>query len=369
MKNIVELRGISKTYAQTIKAVDDLSLDIATGEFITLLGPSGCGKTTTLRMIAGFEYPDKGSILLEGNDVTELPPYRRLVNTVFQDYALFPHMTVAQNVSYGLRVSGIGKAEADERVSKLLDMVGLLEKADTMPGQLSGGQRQRIALARGLSLEPRVLLLDEPMSALDVKLREQMQVELKHLHEKLGITFILVTHDQQEALVMSDRIVVMNEGRIMQIGTPTGLYDHPATPYVANFIGTSNMIDAVVEEFDATMASVSFAGNRLRVKLNGQKIRTGQKVQVSVRPEKAYLDYDDGTQGDTSAHNNFTARVTERFFYGNTLRLELDVEGEPPFLVDMPLSLALHNTQAPEQGSIVKVGVNPENINLFTGED
>jgi ABC-type Fe3+/spermidine/putrescine transport system ATPase subunit len=246
-----------------VVAVDDLSLEVGEGEFVTLLGPSGCGKTTTLRMIAGFETPTKGRIYLAGEDVTELPPYRRQVNTVFQDYALFPHMTIRDNVGYGLRVSGVPKSEIAPRVAEALTTVGLLEKAEARPGNLSGGQKQRVALARALVRNPKVLLLDEPLSALDAKLREAMQVELKHLHQRLGLTFVFVTHDQTEALVMSDRVVVMDRGKIVQSGAPTELYDDPATPYVANFIGTSNMIRGEVAHANGELTAVRFAGGEL----------------------------------------------------------------------------------------------------------
>src|SRR4051812_33688332 len=244
----VALIGLRKEFGDVV-AVDDVDLDIARGEFFTMLGPSGSGKTTTLRLIAGFEMPDGGRVELAGRDVTSLPPYERDVNTVFQDYALFPHMTVAENVEYGLRVKGVGKRERSERAQQALELVDLGAFGGRRPIQLSGGQRQRVALARAVVNQPRVLLLDEPLGALDLKLRLQMQMELSNIQTELGITFIYVTHDQDEALTMSDRIAVFNAGRIEQVASPAELYEHPATEFVAGFVGTSNVIERGDERF------------------------------------------------------------------------------------------------------------------------
>jgi putative spermidine/putrescine transport system ATP-binding protein len=241
----VRLRGVRKAYGD-VAAVDGVDLDIAPGEFFTLLGPSGSGKTTTLRLIAGFERPDGGTIELHGRDVTRTAPYERDVNTVFQDYALFPHMTIADNVAYGLRVKGVPRRERQRRVEEILEIVRLPAVGKRKPIQLSGGQRQRIALARALVNRPKVLLLDEPLGALDLKLRQEMQIELKRIQREVsevGITFLYVTHDQEEALTMSDRLAVFNEGRIEQIGTPAEVYERPATEFVAGFIGVSNVIE------------------------------------------------------------------------------------------------------------------------------
>jgi putative spermidine/putrescine transport system ATP-binding protein len=238
----VRLLGVRKTYGDVV-AVDSVDLEIAAGEFFTLLGPSGSGKTTTLRLIAGFERPDAGRIELSGVDVTGRAPYERDVNTVFQDYALFPHMTVADNVAYGLRVKGVPRAERKRRVAEALELVRLPNVGARKPIQLSGGQRQRIALARSLVNHPRVLLLDEPLGALDLKLRQEMQIELKRIQQDVGLTFVYVTHDQEEALTMSDRLAVFNEGRIEQLGTPAEVYEHPATEFVAGFVGTSNVLE------------------------------------------------------------------------------------------------------------------------------
>src|SRR5215211_3181084 len=239
----VRLDGARKTYGEVV-AVDRVDLDILEDEFFTFLGPSGSGKTTCLRMIAGFERPDEGRVELGGRDVTDLPPYERDVNTVFQDYALFPHMTVGENVEYGLRIAKVGREERRRRATEALEMVRLSGYEKRRPGQLSGGQRQRVALARALVKRPRVLLLDEPLGALDLKLREQMQLELTRLQRTVGITFIIVTHDQDEALSMANRIAVMNLGRVSQIAGPTELYEHPASRFVADFIGKVNLIEA-----------------------------------------------------------------------------------------------------------------------------
>ena len=238
----IRLRSLRKTYGD-VAAVDGVDLDVGRGEFFTLLGPSGSGKTTTLRMIAGFERPDGGTVELGGRDVSRLPPFDRDVNTVFQDYALFPHMTVQQNVEYGLKVKRVGKDERRTKAVEALRVVRLEGYGDRKPGQLSGGQRQRVALARAIVNTPRALLLDEPLGALDLKLRQELQIELKSIQQQLGMTFVYVTHDQEEALTMSDRIAVFNQGRIEQVDTPAVMYEHPATAFVAGFIGTSNIID------------------------------------------------------------------------------------------------------------------------------
>lgn len=238
----VEFQNVTKRFGATV-ALDGVSLSIRRGEFLTLLGPSGCGKTTLLRLIAGFERPDEGVVLLDGADVTDLPAYRRNVHTVFQHYALFPHLSVARNVSFGLERKGLSREKIRQRIVEALDLVRLPDLADRMPSQLSGGQQQRVALARALVLEPRVLLLDEPLAALDRKLRETMQLELKDLQRRLGISFVFVTHDQDEALAMSDRIAVMNGGRIEHLGTPTEVYERPRTRFTADFVGVSNILE------------------------------------------------------------------------------------------------------------------------------
>jgi putative spermidine/putrescine transport system ATP-binding protein len=256
----VRLTGVSKHYGEVV-AVESLDLEVRRGEFFTMLGPSGSGKTTTLRMIAGFEEPDTGRVELAGTDVTGLPPYDRSVNTVFQDYALFPHMTVGENVQYGLRVKGVSKEERRRRASEALATVRLAGYETRKPNQLSGGQQQRVALARAIVNEPRVLLLDEPLGALDLKLREQMQVELKSIKGEVGITFIYVTHDQEEALTMSDRIAVFNNGRVEQIGTPEEVYERPDNPFVAGFVGVSNLLERDGQRFTVRPEKIFFVEN------------------------------------------------------------------------------------------------------------
>jgi putative spermidine/putrescine transport system ATP-binding protein len=288
----VALVGLRKVFGDVV-AVDSLDLEIAHGEFFTMLGPSGSGKTTTLRLIAGFEQPDAGRIELGGRDVASLPPYERDVNTVFQDYALFPHMTVGENVEYGLRVKGVGKRERRRRAQEALDMVDLAAFGARKPVQLSGGQRQRVALARAIVNSPRVLLLDEPLGALDLKLRERMQMELGRIHEQLGITFIYVTHDQDEALTMSDRIAVFNEGRIEQVATPAELYEHPTSEFVAGFVGTSNVLE-----------------------------RDGRRF--TVRPEKVHI-----TTESVEARPGFaseTGRIADVVYLGMVTRFVVDLD-------------------------------------------
>ena len=274
----VRLVSVRKAYGDVV-AVDRVDLEIQEGEFFTMLGPSGSGKTTTLRLIAGFERPDEGLIELHGADVTGRAPYERDVNTVFQDYALFPHMSVADNVGYGLRVKGVGKRERRERVDEALRMVRLPDVGSRKPVQLSGGQRQRVALARALVNRPQVLLLDEPLGALDLKLRQEMQIELKRIQQEVGLTFVYVTHDQEEALTMSDRLAVFNAGRIEQLGAPAEVYERPATRFVAGFVGTSNLLPGRVEGSDAIRLD---EGTLVRATVNG---RSGE-VAAGVRPEK-----------------------------------------------------------------------------------
>jgi spermidine/putrescine transport system ATP-binding protein len=285
----VEARGVSKQFgtgADAVLALDDVSLAISRNEFFTLLGPSGCGKTTLLRLIAGFDQPSRGDILLDGSDVAGLPPFRRPVNTVFQSYALFPHMTVAENISFGLEMRRVGKAEAAARVAEMLRLVKMTGLERRRPAQLSGGQQQRVALARALANRPKVLLLDEPLSALDFKLRKEMQIELKKLQLETGITFIFVTHDQEEALTMSDRIAVMERGRILQVGTPTDIYEHPTRRFVADFIGDTNFLEAKVVGAEGGSARVRLpSGAELPARsLNG--VSAGATVTIAVRPER-----------------------------------------------------------------------------------
>jgi spermidine/putrescine transport system ATP-binding protein len=267
-----------------------VSLDVRPGEFLTLLGPSGCGKTSLLRLLAGFEDPDAGQILISGRDVVPLPPHQRPVNTVFQHYALFPHRDVAGNVAFGLEMAGCAKGEIPARVARALEMVRLPGFGPRRIEQISGGQKQRVALARAVVLEPEVLLLDEPMSALDLKLRKEMQVEVKNLQERLGTTFVFVTHDQDEALTMSDRIAVMNQGRIEQLGTPEELYERPRTRFVADFLAVRNLLEATVTDVAAGMASLRTRGGLAIAALDDGGYRKGESVWIGVRPERMSLD-------------------------------------------------------------------------------
>ncbi|HEX5449875.1 MAG TPA: ABC transporter ATP-binding protein [Gaiellaceae bacterium] len=277
----VRIEHVTKRFDNDVVAVDDLSLDVESGHFYALLGPSGCGKTTTLRMIGGFEEPSEGAIFLGDTPVTRLPPHKRDVNTVFQSYALFPHLTIHENVAFGLRRKGVKGSELRERTAEMLRVVGLEGYGNRRPSQLSGGQQQRVALARALVNRPRVLLLDEPLGALDLKLRKEMQLELKRIQSDLQITFVHVTHDQEEAMTMADRIVVMNGGRIEQMGLPAELYERPATAFVASFLGISNLLDGTVTGAD----SVAVDGATIRVASDALAGRTG-RVAVGIRPEK-----------------------------------------------------------------------------------
>ncbi len=307
MSEAVELSGVTKRFGD-FTAVDGIDLAVGDGEFFSLLGPSGCGKTTTLRMIAGFEFPTEGSLRIHGTEMGLLPPNKRPVNTVFQSYALFPHMNIEENVGFGLLMKKVGKSEIDERVKRTLDMVQLGSRAAAKPDQLSGGQRQRVALARALVNEPEVLLLDEPLGALDLKLRQSMQLELKELQHRVGITFIYVTHDQQEALTMSDRIGVMNEGRLLQVDDPEELYERPKSRFVANFIGEINLLDGTV----GSGGEIELGGD-LRVS-GGDGLAAGTSVGIGLRPERITL-HDDGMVPDGRVA--LPGTVASRIYHGD----------------------------------------------------
>jgi spermidine/putrescine transport system ATP-binding protein len=303
MANAIQVENVTKRFGDHV-AVDDVSIEIGEGEFFSLLGPSGCGKTTTLRMLAGFEVPTEGRILLEGEPVENVPPYKRDVNMVFQSYALFDHLDIAENVAFGLKRRKVDKSEIERRVGEALELVNLRERATARTNELSGGQRQRVALARALVNRPKVLLLDEPLGALDLKLRRQMQVELKQIQREVGITFVYVTHDQEEALSMSDRIAVMQSGRVAQCGPPEEIYEQPSEEFVAGFIGISNLIQGTVED-----------GGQVRIG-NGMRLEAplpdgvdrGDTVNLSVRPEKIAVD-EDVEPGMVSLEGDVEARV------------------------------------------------------------
>jgi spermidine/putrescine transport system ATP-binding protein len=320
----VELVNVTKRFGE-FEAVRDISLQIEEGEFFSLLGPSGCGKTTNLRMIAGFELPSEGEIYLKGKPVGQLPPFKRNVNTVFQNYALFPHMTVSDNVGFGLEMKKLPRAEIQQRVNDTLELVRLPNLSDRKPRQLSGGQQQRIALARALINRPDVLLLDEPLSALDLKLRKAMQLELKDLQHKLGITFIFVTHDQEEAMTMSDRIAVMDQGVVLQVGTPTEIYEQPATRFVADFIGETNFLHCRVTSCENDRARVEL-GEKLQIQAScdGQ-LTAGQEGSVVIRPEKINIH---ATQPAVSAHIDtiFPGEIVEAVYIGTDTRFSVRLD-------------------------------------------
>ena len=326
----IRLQNVTKRFHDVV-AVDDLSLQIEHGEFFSLLGPSGCGKTTTLRMIAGFEEATAGTIFLGEADVTNLPAYRRDVNTVFQNYALFPHLTVYENVAFGPRRRRLPEADVRRQVGELLELVELPGYERRKPSQLSGGQQQRVALARALINHPRVLLLDEPLGALDLKLRRQMQLELKRIQTEVGITFIYVTHDQDEAMTMSDRIGVMNAGKIEQLGPPVDLYERPATEFVAGFLGVSNMLDGRVAATDGSLAEVVLdSGSRVRVPADG--VLDGASVRVGVRPEKLRVEPVEETDlaqgGDHAAdENRLAGTIMDASYSGVSTQYVVRVDG------------------------------------------
>ena len=314
----IRLTDLAKHF-RDVRAVDRVSLDIGTGEFFSLLGPSGCGKTTTLRMIGGFELPTAGRIELRGRDVTNDPPDKRPVNMVFQNYALFPHLNVGDNIAFGLRRKNVEKDQIRLRVAEALDLVHLAGLEKRKPNQLSGGQQQRVALARALVNRPNVLLLDEPLGALDLKLRKQLQIELKRVQAEVGITFVYVTHDQEEALTMSDRIAVMNAGRVEQLGTPEELYERPRTRFVADFIGTSNFLSGAIESVDGPTAVVRLAGgDRCVTEIEGG-LGVGHAVELSVRPEAVILRALNGA-GPTSAVGTINATVEQAAYLGGNIQ-------------------------------------------------
>ena len=318
---MVQLRGVTKRFGP-VTAVDAVDLTIRKGEFLTLLGPSGCGKTTLLRLLAGFETPTSGEILLEGRDVSNVPPYRRDVNQVFQSYAIFPHLTVEENIAFGLKMRHVPAAERRERAEEALGLVSLAGLGKRRPHELSGGQRQRVALARALVCRPKVLLLDEPLSALDAKLRHAMQLELKHLQRQLGITFVFVTHDQEEALIMSDRIAVIHRGRIDQLGTATEIYHAPASAFTADFIGEANLLEAAVVSHNGVTAQLRL-GDGAEVSVRAAAVRPdATRTLVSVRPEKIYI-----TRTKPAKENTFRGVIEEEIFRGAMDELRIRIAG------------------------------------------
>jgi putative spermidine/putrescine transport system ATP-binding protein len=329
---LVTFTGVQKTYDGHTLVVRDLNLDIQKGEFLSLLGPSGSGKTTTLMMLAGFESPTSGEISLDGVPITRTPPHKRNFGMVFQNYALFPHMTVADNIAYPLTVRKLGRSEVESKVKRALDMVQMGHMGTRYPSQMSGGQQQRVALARALVFDPQLVLMDEPLGALDKQLREHMQIELKALHRRLGVTFVYVTHDQSEALTMSDRVAVFNEGVIQQIDAVDRLYETPANRFVASFVGDNSVLDARVIQNHGETCEVQLADGVHLHGVNVNHAQVGDAVQCSVRPERIALV---GAEG--SCDNRLPATVTDVIYFGDHLRLRCVVPDQPELSVKVPL--------------------------------
>jgi spermidine/putrescine ABC transporter ATP-binding subunit len=349
----VTLSNLEKTYdraSAAAKAVDGVSLDIRSGEFLTMLGPSGSGKTTTLMMIAGFETPTAGDIAIDGRSVVAMPPYRRNIGMVFQNYALFPHLTVEENVGFPLKQRGVPKAERAKLVADALELVHLPGYGARYPRQLSGGQQQRVAVARAVVFKPRLLLMDEPLGALDKQLRENLQLEMRRLHADLGITFIYVTHDQEEALTMSDRIAVMNDGKVAQVGSPEDLYDRPDNRFVAGFIGESNFLPAVVRGLEDDVVIAECEGTLIRALCPGRPA-SGAKVTLTTRPER--LRFADGTRAGTEAsQNRMSVTVTEAVFAGERCRYMLRAADGTSIVLKEPSSAVIRRRAVGERAEI-----------------
>jgi putative spermidine/putrescine transport system ATP-binding protein len=346
---MVRFDGVQKSYDGETLVVKDLNVDIAKGEFITMLGPSGSGKTTSLMMLAGFEPATHGEIYLNGQPINNVPPHKRGIGMVFQNYALFPHMTVAENLAFPLHVRGMSKADVEDRVNKILTMVELPEFGNRRPAQLSGGQQQRIAVARALVFEPDLVLMDEPLGALDKQLREQMQYEIKHIHESLGVTVVYVTHDQSEALTMSDRIAVFNDGVIQQLSSPDDLYERPNNSFVAQFIGENNKLDGRVEKIDRNNTCTVKLNSGETVKALGVNVNAaGDRTTMSLRPERVEVNPKRG-----SMPNILEGRIEELIYLGDHIRTRMTVAGRDDFVVKIPNTYG-HEPLA--EGSTAKIG-------------
>jgi len=361
---IVRFEKIQKTYDGEHYVVKSLDLDIERGEFLTLLGPSGSGKSTCLMMLAGFESPTRGKIVLDGTELNNIPPYKRDIGVVFQNYALFPHMTVAENVAFPLMIRKTPASEVQDRVKRALDMVQLGGFGDRKPAQLSGGQQQRVACARALVFDPKLVLLDEPLGALDKKLRESMQIELKHIHESLGVTMVFVTHDQDEALTMSDRIAVFNDGIIQQISDPQTLYDEPSNAFVANFIGETNMLDGRVMSLNGDHCQVALdRGGSIIARQHGE-LQVNEPIKVSIRPEQAHCV---DLEADVQFANQLSSKVVETIYHGDHLRLSLDITGNGEdragFMVKIPTN-SLHGSL--NGGQPITVGFHPDDCRALS---
>ena len=362
---IVRFVGIGKTYDGVSRVVDDLHLDIERGEFLTLLGPSGSGKTTTLMMLAGFETPTSGEILLDGKPLSRLPPYKRQIGMVFQNYALFPHMTVAENIGFPLSVRGIARDEIARRVERVLDMVQLTGFGGRRPAQLSGGQQQRIAVARALVFEPKLVLMDEPLGALDKQLREQMQLEIRRLHQRLGVTMVYVTHDQAEALTMSDRIAVFHRGRIQQLDGPEQLYETPVNAFVARFIGENNRFEGSLQSIAGTRCSVRIAGDACIEGSLAAPLPVGARVTVSLRPERVQI-CAPGHTIPAVAGCRLAGTLREVIYLGDHVRARVALPGNDDFTVKRPIDEA---HKLPAIGEAVELAWAPEHCRAFARED
>ena len=365
----IQIIDLAKHYDGYV-AVNHQSLDIYKGELFSLLGPSGCGKSTLLRMLAGFEEPSSGQILIDGVDITKLPPYERPVNMMFQSYALFPHMSVEQNVAFGLKQEGMPKDEIRDRVSSMLHMVHLNRHASRKPHQLSGGQRQRVALARCLVKQPKLVLLDEPLGALDRKLREKTQFELVNIQEKLGVTFIMVTHDQEEAMTMSTRIGIMEEGRIRQVGSPTEIYEYPNSRYVADFLGEMNIFDGIITEVEPDHVMIQSEDLDSEIYISSASdVPLGASVGVAIRPEKIILSLDEPEQDEIKLRNYTSGEVSEIAYLGDMsiYHVTLDTGASPEKTVKVSLSNQVRLSERPVNwGDKVYLSWHPQNGSVLT---
>lgn len=351
---LISFADVQKTYDGQNLVVSDLNLDIKRGEFLSLLGPSGSGKTTTLMMLAGFESPTSGEIKLNGVAITRTPPHKRNFGMVFQNYALFPHMTVEENVAYPLTVRHFSKSDREAKVARALDMVKMVNMGKRYPSQLSGGQQQRVALARALVFDPQLVLMDEPLGALDKQLREHMQIELKALHRRLGVTFVYVTHDQTEALTMSDRVAVFNEGAIQQLDIVDNLYETPSNRFVAGFVGDSTVFNGRLESVDGMNCTVRLPDGTLMKGSNVNEAITGQEVQCGIRPERLRI-------AESAQPNCMSVKVADIMYFGDHLRLRCIVPDQPDAMVKMPLA----HHQLPEPGQDVLLYAPEEHLRVY----
>ena len=362
---LVRFAGIGKTYDGVTRVVDDLNLDVERCEFLTLLGPSGSGKTTTLMMLAGFEAPTSGEILLDGKPLSHKPPHQRDIGMVFQNYALFPHMTVAENIGFPLSVRRMSTADITTRVERALDMVQLGGFGARRPAQLSGGQQQRTAVARALVFEPKLILMDEPLGALDKQLREQMQFEIRHLHQRLGVTMVYVTHDQSEALTMSDRIAVFHRGKIQQLDGPARIYEEPVNAFVARFIGENNRLDGIIESASGARCTIRLAGGSCIDGSLSETLAAGTPVTLSLRPERVQIQKAGHTMPE-AATGRLEGALREIIYLGDHVRVRIALPGNDEFTVKRPIGEAL---ELPEIGGAVALTWKPEHCRAFAREE